>query len=209
MDEPLSNLDAALRAQMRLELAKLHSSLQATFIYVTHDQVEAMTLSDRVAVMMKGTILQVDTPDAVYSAPAHLDVARFVGSPAINVLAGRVRPDRSLEVQGLDFPPDAALTPNADVDVGVRAEDLEPASPGTPGWRGIVRHVENLGPDLLVHVSIANSAHLVVMRIDRRRYASPVPEEAIALRPAGPAHVFAADGKRLTSLSPARHLVRT
>ena len=90
MDEPLSNLDASLRVRMRSELADLHRRLGATFIYVTHDQVEAMTMSDRVALMHEGEILQVGPPSTLYSHPANLRVARFLGSPRINVFRGEV-----------------------------------------------------------------------------------------------------------------------
>ena len=97
MDEPLSNLDAKLRVHMRAELADLHRRLGATFIYVTHDQSEAMTMSDRVAVMMDGELLQVAPPAALYDDPADLRVAEFVGSPKINVLPGMVAADGAVE----------------------------------------------------------------------------------------------------------------
>ena len=86
LDEPLSNLDAKLRVQTRAEIAQLHRRLAATFIYVTHDQVEAMTMSDRIAVMMDGRILQCAPPDAVYEDPDRIEVAEFIGSPKINIL---------------------------------------------------------------------------------------------------------------------------
>ena len=95
MDEPLSNLDAKLRVHMRTELAELHARLGATFVYVTHDQVEAMTMSDRVAMMDAGRILQLGTPSELYARPANLKVAQFIGSPAINLLPGEVDERRS------------------------------------------------------------------------------------------------------------------
>jgi multiple sugar transport system ATP-binding protein len=91
MDEPLSNLDAQLRVQMRTEIKDLHRRLGATFVYVTHDQSEAMTLSDRVAVMLQGDLLQVGSPQQIYADPADLRVAEFIGSPRINILPGVVR----------------------------------------------------------------------------------------------------------------------
>ena len=95
MDEPLSNLDAKLRAHMREELAALHRRLGATFIYVTHDQVEAMTMSDRIALMAEGRIEQLGTPDELYQRPATLTVARFIGTPSINLLPARDRRHRA------------------------------------------------------------------------------------------------------------------
>ena len=91
MDEPLSNLDAKLRVQMRHEIIKLHKSLDATFIYVTHDQVEAMTMADRIVVMKDGYIQQIDTPEAVYSTPSNMFVASFIGSPQMNFIEGRIQ----------------------------------------------------------------------------------------------------------------------
>ena len=90
MDEPLSNLDTKMRAHMRTELAEIHRNLGATFVYVTHDQEEAMTMSDRVALMIDGQILQVATPREIYRSPVHRKVAEFIGSPRINILPGIV-----------------------------------------------------------------------------------------------------------------------
>ncbi len=92
-DEPLSNLDAMLRDQLRIELKKLHQLLKATIVFVTHDQLEAMTLADKIAVMKDGVVEQVGTPAEVYHAPASLFVARFIGSPAINLVPMRVSAD--------------------------------------------------------------------------------------------------------------------
>jgi multiple sugar transport system ATP-binding protein len=91
MDEPLSNLDSKLRVQMRMEIIKLHKSLGVTFIYVTHDQIEAMTMADRIVVMKDGLIQQVDTPEAVYDTPNNTFVASFIGSPQINLLIGQIQ----------------------------------------------------------------------------------------------------------------------
>ena len=90
-DEPLSNLDAQLRAELRVEIKRLHQRLKATMIYVTHDQIEALTLADRIAVMKDGIIQQLDTPHNIYTKPANRFVASFVGSPAMNFLSGRIR----------------------------------------------------------------------------------------------------------------------
>ncbi len=150
-DEPLSNLDAKLRTELRRELKLLHRQLQATMIYVTHDQVEAMTLADRMAVMKGGVIQQFDTPDAIYRKPDNLFVATFLGSPGMNLFNGRIeaRDGRTwfrgehlaLDVSGYAFrqPPADGLA----CVLGVRPEDVDigPAGP----WRGKVTLVEAMG----------------------------------------------------------------
>src|SRR5262249_20750835 len=114
-DEPLSNLDASLRGQMRVELMRLHHQLKATMIYVTHDQVEAMTLADRIAVLNQGQLLQIGPPDELYVKPANEFVARFIGTPEMNLVDAA--PAQSLGLlQGLPAPV---------ARVGVRAEDLQ------------------------------------------------------------------------------------
>src|SRR5512135_3247907 len=114
-DEPLSNLDAKLRVQTRAELSKLHQRLQTTFIYVTHDQTEAMTMASRIAVMNKGVLQQLDTPQALYDKPANLFVAGFIGSPAMNFFPAKLRKDGSnLMVDGGDF---AVKVPEGKMDV--------------------------------------------------------------------------------------------
>jgi multiple sugar transport system ATP-binding protein len=206
MDEPLSNLDVSLRAQMRFELAKLHRSLNATFIYVTHDQIEAMTLSDRVAVMMDGKILQVDTPAAIYDSPAHLDVARFVGTPPMNILEGRTRQDGRIDVHDILFSGLSNPVSGTSVRVGVRAEDIEITDTKPSTWGGIIRHIENLGPDLLLYVSLGDGEPLVAIRTDRRRSILPMQGEAISFRVTGSAHAFDDHGRCVGTLEPARDL---
>src|SRR5205823_11545716 len=119
-DEPLSNLDAALRGQMRVELMRLHQRLGATMVYVTHDQVEAMTLADRIAVLNQGALMQVGPPDQLYARPANLFVARFIGTPEMNVLAAAAA--RATGLCGA-LPADVAT-------VGVRAEDVRVSAGG-------------------------------------------------------------------------------
>jgi multiple sugar transport system ATP-binding protein len=130
-DEPLSNLDAQLRAELRVEIKRLHQKLSATMIYVTHDQVEAMTLADRVAVMQGGVIQQLDTPEAIYRRPANLFVASFVGSPAMNLIAGTLEFTEGARVfcaEGLEVPLDGydfrARVPPRKVTLGVRPEHI-------------------------------------------------------------------------------------
>jgi multiple sugar transport system ATP-binding protein len=150
MDEPLSNLDAKLRVSMRAQLAALHARLGTTTIYVTHDQIEAMTLGQRVAVMRDGRIQQVDTPQALYSRPANLFVAAFIGSPAMNLVEAEVR-DGTLEFGGfhLALPPGSAPPPGR-VIAGLRPEAFEDASLAQSALPRIdvrVEVVEELGAD--------------------------------------------------------------
>src|SRR5262249_49358167 len=131
MDEPLSNLDARLRVQMRAELAELHRRLAATLIYVTHDQVEAMTMSDRVAVMIDGQVRQIVSPRAIYADPDSLAVAEFVGTPRINVLPARRRADGAVEVLSLTLPRAVpASAAGVGLRVAVRPEALALDDPG-------------------------------------------------------------------------------
>jgi multiple sugar transport system ATP-binding protein len=160
MDEPLSNLDAKLRVQMRAEIARIQKALHVTTLYVTHDQVEAMTMGDRVAVMRDGVLQQVDTPQHLYDAPANLFVASFVGSPPMNIFEAAVDADGTRLVFGetqLDVP-GRALREYAGrrVAVGIRPEEVREAS----GWdgarvRGRVLLVEALGAEQLVHIEVA------------------------------------------------------
>ncbi len=170
MDEPLSNLDAALRAQMRAELMRLHSSVNATIVYVTHDQAEAMTMATRIAVMCKGHLSQVDTPQDVYDHPSDLFVACFVGLPKMNILPGRLTSGDSgpvIEVLGMRVKPDPRRlrTPspgsNNEVLVGIRPEDVLAIPDGAPGVMGQVELVEPLGSETLVTSRCANDVTLV------------------------------------------------
>lgn len=122
MDEPLSNLDAKLRVTMRAELKHLHHELGVTTVFVTHDQMEAMTLASRVAVMRDGQIVQLDTPKKIYSEPADLFVAGFIGSPAMNLVEGEVR-DGTFVAPGVNIP--IAIADRKEVVLGIRPEDVE------------------------------------------------------------------------------------
>jgi multiple sugar transport system ATP-binding protein len=151
MDEPLSNLDAKLRVGMRAELARLHERLRVTTIYVTHDQVEAMTLGQRVAVMRDGVIQQVDTPQALYSRPDNLFVAAFIGSPAMNLVEARVSGDM-VSFAGWELPLDPLRRPARDgrVILGIRPESFEDALLGDPALPSVeveVAVLEELGSD--------------------------------------------------------------
>jgi multiple sugar transport system ATP-binding protein len=201
MDEPLSNLDAALRVHMRAELAELHRRLDTTFIYVTHDQAEALTMSTRVAVMMDGDLLQLDTPDAVYADPADLRVAEFVGSPKINKLAGDLNADGTISVLTHRLPQRFAA-PAQQVTVGFRPEHLElaGAEPARNAFHGVVTHRENLGADVFLHAAVADGRHPMTVRAEPAQAAGIAVGDRIAVRfRSETVLVFGADGKRLRS----------
>lgn len=147
-DEPLSNLDAQLRSQMRIEIKRLHQRLKTTTVYVTHDQVEAMTMADRIVVMKDGHILQTGTPTELYENPVDVFTARFIGSPSMNLIKGRRSGD------GVEF------TESGDTLIGVRPHDLialadnEKAPADGISLSGTVLAVEPLGPETLIHLSV-------------------------------------------------------
>jgi len=157
-DEPLSNLDAALRGQTRIEIAKLHRDLGATTIYVTHDQVEAMTLADRVVVLRDGVIEQVGTPLELYDRPANQFVAQFIGTPQMNVMA-------AAQLSALDMV--AGLPVSADGFVGLRPENvtLHPAGQGL--LQGQVDLIEALGAETLIYVSTKQGVQLISRQTER------------------------------------------
>ena len=171
MDEPLSNLDAKLRVQMRSEIARIQNELRVTTIYVTHDQIEAMTMGDRVAVIRKGELQQVDTPQALYEHPQNLFVAGFIGSPAMNLFEARLVEDGAgLAVAfgslRLEIPDEVIATRTAlrahtgqTVVLGIRPEDMEDAAlvsdaPGTRRLQATVELREALGSDVVVHFTV-------------------------------------------------------
>ena len=166
MDEPLSNLDAKLRVEMREYVEELHRRLDKTIVYVTHDQVEAMTMGDRVAVLRDGRLEQVDAPQALYDHPASLFVAAFMGSPAMNLLRGRLGAEGarcvlelgtrrvSLPDELLERRPALMQRAGEEVVVGIRPEALAAAGPARPTLEGEVKLVESLGSEVLAHVEV-------------------------------------------------------
>ena len=147
-DEPLSNLDAALRGQTRVEIAHLHRELNATSIYVTHDQVEAMTLADRVVVMQAGVIEQCGTPMELYDRPANKFVAQFIGMPKMNMMPAKLISGQADNV----------------VEVGVRPEHFALTGAGEGQLQGEVEMVEALGNETLIHVALEGSKEMVIVR---------------------------------------------
>ena len=203
-DEPLSNLDAALRVQMRLELARLHQELQATMIYVTHDQVEAMTLADKVVVLNGGRIEQVGSPLDLYHQPANLFVAGFLGTPKMGFLKGRVS---RLDAQSCEVELDAgtriqlplsgpSLSPGSPVTLGIRPEHLNLAKPGECSLTVTADVGERLGSDTYCHVITACGEPLT-LRI-RGDMASRYGEQLQLHLDSEHCHLFDADGLALT-----------
>jgi multiple sugar transport system ATP-binding protein len=179
MDEPLSNLDAKLRVEMRASLAQLHSRLGVTSVYVTHDQTEAMTLGQRVAVLNEGRVLQVDTPQRLYQHPANLFVAAFIGTPAMNLVEASLRGDE-VSFGALRVPLDRHRRPafaTSRVVLGVRPESFEEASyapPGAPTFTVVPVVVEELGSDALVFFHV--DAEAVAADVSGREEAALLPE---------------------------------
>lgn len=195
LDEPLSNLDAALRAQTRLEIARLHDELSATMIYVTHDQQEAMTLADRIVLLNKGRIEQVGSPADLYRRPATRFAAEFLGSPAMNMLRAQIERGEAILPSGERVA--IATQHTGAADIGIRAENIVQTTPDEPGaWRARVLHIEDLGEARIVHTALTDGSAVAV------RYPSemPTPQKGhdIALRP-DPLrlHLFGQDGVRI------------
>ena len=157
-DEPLSNLDAALRGQTRVEIANLHRALGATTIYVTHDQIEAMTLADRVVVLRDGLIEQVGSPLELYDRPANQFVAQFIGTPQMNVMAAATLPELT-RIAGDRLP--------ADGSVGVRPEYVRVVRAGGGMLAGQVELVESLGSDTLIHTRVGANVPLISRQSER------------------------------------------
>ncbi|ESA34739.1 atp-binding subunit of an abc-type osmolyte transporter [Leptolyngbya sp. Heron Island J] len=192
MDEPLSNLDAKLRVQARAELNKLHKRLGTTFIYVTHDQVEAMTMGSRIAIMNQGILQQVDTPQTIYEQPNNIFVAGFLGSPSMNFLQAQVTGDNNqFWVKAANF--SLPLSKNADsisqyidqtVVLGIRPESIYHPHYLPPGIMPVdvqaeVSVVELMGHELIVYATLADGSE-IVSRLDPR--ASLVPGETVTLQ---------------------------
>ena len=166
MDEPLSSLDAKLRVEMRTELKRLHSTLKSTFLYVTHDQAEAMTMADRIAVMDKGRIQQVGSPLEIYRNPVNIFVAGFFGVPAMNFIEGAIEAENGSPTFRANnvlkkFNGSAQLRAGSDVTLGVRPESVELVSEGGVG-DGTVDLTEPLGDETLLFIDYGGDGNLVV-----------------------------------------------
>jgi multiple sugar transport system ATP-binding protein len=198
-DEPLSNLDAKLRVQMRAEIKELHQRLKTTTIYVTHDQIEAMTMADKIVVMHDGIVEQVGAPLELYDRPANRFVAGFIGSPAMNFIDGRVDQDGLALPSGAVLPLEGqpSMAPGSKLTYGIRPEHLQIAPAGTPGSiPATVAVIEPTGSDTTLIVK-AEGGNLTVVLRER---CALKPGEAVALKPiAHQAHLFDEQGKRIPS----------
>jgi len=202
LDEPLSNLDAKLRHSVRTEIARLHRQLGTTMIYVTHDQVEAMTLGQRIVVLKDGRVQQIDTPMALYERPANLFVAGFLGSPAMNVFDGELQRDDGLRLRlkdGAALPMGQAQVPESwlgrRIAVGVRPEHLQPAAQADASFAARVDVVEPVGNEVFVNLDFAGQP--LVSRVSPRSLPALGEELAMALDSAH-LHYFDIDsGQRL------------
>jgi multiple sugar transport system ATP-binding protein len=207
-DEPLSNLDAKLRVQMRLEIASLHRRVGATMVYVTHDQVEAMTLADRIAVMSTGELQQFASPMEVYQRPKNRFVAGFIGSPAMNFVDGELVSEGaqlSFKCQGMSLPlaPEQtsrlAKAAKSPVTLGVRPQYLHRAAEADAVSHGKVIHIELMGTESFVHLDVAGSSsgQMLVARLpgDQVPYIGEVMPLSIE---AQKVHVFDAAGVNIT-----------
>jgi sn-glycerol 3-phosphate transport system ATP-binding protein len=196
-DEPLSNLDAKLRVQMRFEIQKLHRRLGTTSLYVTHDQVEAMTLAQRMIVMNAGRAEQIGTPMEVYQNPASVFVAGFIGSPAMNFLPGRAEGGGRIVLDGGGtIAGGVNLGDGRKITVGVRPEHLTPCAPSAANLVGSVEMIEALGADTLIHVAASGGS--IIARLPHGAPATV--GEPIALA-AAPARVYLFDAESGTRIA--------
>jgi len=187
-DEPLSNLDAALRGRMRVELKKLHQRLGTTMIYVTHDQVEAMTLADRIAVVHEGLLQQVGTPDELYNSPVNMFVAGFIGAPQMNLLAGDSDGSGYARGPGFQVPVGRAGVPEGPIVLGVRPHDLTVVAPDQAAIRAKVDVVEPLGWESHLHCRVEDT--VVLAQVPAEETAGLQPGAAVGLDVDGRVHLF-------------------
>jgi multiple sugar transport system ATP-binding protein len=204
MDEPLSNLDAKLRVQMRAEIASLQRELGVTTVYVTHDQVEAMTMGDRVAVLKDGVLQQCDTPGTLYHEPANLFVAGFIGSPAMNLI--KTGGDDGLTIGSAKLSLNGGGTPGSngsgDMTVGFRPEAVKV---GNGPLRAEIRTVEDLGSEVFVHVTIDHQGESVPVVSKMPPPFDGKLGDNVGLQITGTTHLFNGDGSRITSTPATLH----
>jgi multiple sugar transport system ATP-binding protein len=194
MDEPLSNLDAKLRVQTRTEVVELQNRLGVTTVYVTHDQVEAMTMGHRVAVLRDGLLQQCDAPGILYHEPVNLFVAGFIGSPAMNLV--EVGDGRPLKLGGVELVPEKAPDASGPITVGFRPEALAVGDGPLPAQ---IRTVEDLGSEVFVHVAVDHGGESVALVSKMAPPFEGEPGENVGLQITGTTHMFDADGIRIAS----------
>jgi multiple sugar transport system ATP-binding protein len=194
-DEPLSNLDAALRGQVRIEIADLHRRLGATMVYVTHDQIEAMTLADRIVVLNDGIVQQIGSPSDLYRRPANTFVATFIGSPRMNILAGKGAGARVEIAEAGSLPTDIVV--QGAVTVGVRPNGFDVSADLSEGLVGSLMGEEYLGAESYLHVRLGNG-ELAAAQVHPDHGWKIGQRLALRLRP-GNLHLF--DGQTGTRLA--------
>ena len=199
MDEPLSNLDASLRVHMRAELSALHKKLRTTFIYVTHDQAEALTMSDRIAVMMEGDILQLGSPEEVYENPKDIRVAEFIGSPKMNILPGQCDTSGKVTCAGITLTGALKNPRPGPLSVGLRPEHLTLTnSASVPTLNGKLIYKENLGSDVFFHIQQSDIEAPLIIRSQTLEATPQKQGDNIHCIPVpGKTLIFSNDGKRL------------
>jgi multiple sugar transport system ATP-binding protein len=205
MDEPLSNLDAKLRVQTRTEVVELQHRLGVTTVYVTHDQVEAMTMGDRVAVLKGGVLQQCDAPSTLYHAPDNLFVAGFIGSPAMNLVdAGDTRPLKIGEASlAFDGPNETAVGNGAGrIMVGFRPEAL---AVGDGPLKAKIRTVEDLGSEVFVHLALDHHGENLALVSKMSPPFRGEPGDSIGLQITGTTHLFGEDGSRIATTTATLH----
>ncbi len=200
MDEPLSNLDAGLRVHMRAEISELHRDLKTTFIYVTHDQAEALTMSDRMAVMMDGEILQLDTPNEIYNNPSNIRVAEFVGSPKINILQGECDEKGNINCFGIKITDSIKLAQKGNISVGIRPEHMELVTSNNENvFKGKIVYRENLGSDIFLHVTVNEGEQKIIVRSEPSMvFNSAIGDSVMIGWDEQKVMVFDVDGKNVT-----------
>ncbi len=198
LDEPLSNLDAQLRINVRLEQMRLHQQIRSTVLYVTHDQVEAMTLGDKVVVMNEGRVHQIDLPERIYDLPADTFVANFIGSPTMNLFKGKiVRAEGRLIFQGEDlslYPEDIPMTlDGGGVEVGIRPEDIEFAHGSEKAFHAKVEMISNMGSEKYIHARLGST--ILTVRVSKEVPFESGSTTALVLPPSK-LHIFS-NGRRI------------
>jgi multiple sugar transport system ATP-binding protein len=205
-DEPLSNLDASLRVQMRIELAKLHADLKTTMIYVTHDQTEAMTLGNRIAVFNQGRIEQVGAPMDLYRAPVNTFVAQFLGSPKINLMAyavepasGRVRFESDISLSANDLGLPLAVAQQGQ-QLGIRPEAIRLCAPHQSDLNGVVEFTEQLGDATIVYVRLPWQQEMLIAKLSQQQTGYHMGDTVGLQFDPAQILVFDSDGKRVLSI---------
>lgn len=197
LDEPLSNLDAKLRIRLRFELRKLlHDDLKITTIYVTHDQVEAMTMADKIAVMNEGRLVQIGEPSEIYNSPRNIFVATFIGTPPMNIIPGLVK-ENKLVIEDTVIKLNRSLRHSEKILVGIRPQHME-ISNQELGVKGRIISYEYLGEDLILHVEVANRD--VQVLVSAQDKPDMLLNQIVYLRPRGRIYIFSEETGELIDI---------